>query len=260
MSPDPYLKSGLITTEVDRLYDYIVQMTNLRLYAVGGALTAIGIVATIAKFDEWMTSIFVLAIAQLIIFTLVRVIANLNRAIYVLYVRIEQVERSQAYVGFATIWLAYVSDATKFTATEGFVLIAKIMARSAALFAVMVVSAPGIATALWKSSPFAWGEYRVSLAVPIIAAVLLLWIFNERHLARSGSPKAFVRNQREVMDEIAAEVAARSAGAIDAGAALPAPATKAPPPSEESAAKPRRRGTARKTNGSQDSEATPSGE
>ncbi len=175
--------------DCDSIYRYIQVLAQMRLAALGASITILGVVVSHSGETELLPRFGIPAILLLLLTITIRMIAVLNRAVFVLFGHLASAEEEMGEMGFASYWQEYVKRDSRDSASHAFTLACRgINVVGTAVAVTMIVP-----LLLNKTTPIwlivtSW----VALLSLIVAAVL-----NERVVRKDLDPKGFMVRMRK---------------------------------------------------------------
>ena len=156
---------------------------SMRLGVLGACLTILGLVISLGKDAEYPGIVGIWVILLLSVFAGVRMLAAIDRAVYIFFSYMATLEADLGEVGFAACWTSYVKEDARDTASVAF-RIAMRLINAAVSFLVLASAVAEVAIA--KGEVHRW----LTGAFAVVAVLSFVW--NESYIHQELDPRGFM--------------------------------------------------------------------
>jgi len=156
---------------------------SMRLGVLGACLTILGLVVTLGKDAEYPGVVGIWLVLLAVVFAAVRMLAAVNRAVYVFGLHMASIELELGEIGFAACWAQHVKADVRDTATAAHLVAIRLL-NSGITLLVAGLASVGSVSAVENLQ-------RWQLGVVAMVAVLL-FIWNEIYIRREFDPRKFL--------------------------------------------------------------------
>lgn len=184
--------------DFDAIFGYRISFSAMRLGALGACLTILGLVVSLGKDTQFTALLGYYTIMLIVVFASIRIIAAINRGIFVFSNHIKWIEKELGEVGFSTYWGNYLRRNVKDSGSYAFVVASRVI--NFAISAYVILGAwTGVAIEDEVIS-----RSIISAIVTVVSIVMFFW--NEYHIHKELDPRGFLDRISKGLDEARAEV------------------------------------------------------
>ena len=156
---------------------------SMRLGVLGACLTILGLVVSLGKDAEYPGIVGIWIILLLSVFAGVRMLAAVDKVVYIFFSHMATLEAELGEVGFAACWTRYVKKDVRDTASIAF--------RTAMRLINAAVSLLVLATAAVEAAIDRGGAHRWLIGAFVVAA-MFFFVWNEIYIRREFDPRSFL--------------------------------------------------------------------
>ena len=120
-------KINLLIKEYENIHKSLINNSNMRLGALGASLTLLGLVISFASNVKFPEILGVYIILIVVVFACIRIIAAVNRTIFVFANHIKWVEKELGIMGFSTYWGNYLKKNIKDSGSYAFIVASRVI-------------------------------------------------------------------------------------------------------------------------------------
>jgi hypothetical protein len=165
---------------------------SMRLGVLGACLTILGLVVTLGKDAEYPGIVGIWLVLLAVVFAAVRMLAAVNRTVYVFGLHMASIELELGEVGFAACWAQHVKADVRDTATAAHLVAIRLLNSGVTLLVAGLASVSCVSTVdalqRWQLGMFA-------------AVALLLFLWNETYIRREFDPRRFLQRIESALRE-----------------------------------------------------------
>jgi hypothetical protein len=156
---------------------------SMRVGILGACLTILGLVVSLGKDATYPSIIGVWTILLLSPAAGIRMLAAVDRAIYIFFSYMATLEAELGEVGFAACWTQYVKKNARYTASKAFRVAMRLMNLAVSL----LVTASAVGTAMTEQRGI---HHWIGVGYTVTAA--LSFLYNEFYIGRQLDPSRFI--------------------------------------------------------------------
>lgn len=194
-------KREFLLKDFDAIFGYRISFSAMRLGALGASLTILGLVVSLGKGTQFPAVLGVYTIMLIVVFASIRIIAAINRGIFVFSNHIKWIEKELGEVGFSTYWGNYLRHNVKDSGSYAFVVASRVIN-----FAISTYVILGAWTTIAIEAEVVLRSI-LSAIVTIVSIFMFFW--NEYHIHKELDPRGFMDRISKGLNEARAEALGR---------------------------------------------------